>query len=201
MDFVAHQIVQILQNVSSGQPITKAHIQQAVGAAYLSLYPGKTLYSTSGDKGPFYGPGFAHGKIYYVTCADSGKASVKWCQQFQLGGSGSGCKGTPNTIKIIGANEDERSSVRIKSDASPSAIYPSLSMSPGEVKIIVEACIYFSPNDGFYTKVGGTKWGSLQKEFGFYFISPKPAQTSDFYFEKIVIFTPKPNLFSEIAPK
>ena len=124
MDFVAHQIVQILQNVSNNQPITKAHIQQAVGAAYLSFYPGKTLYTTSDDTGPFYGPGFAHGKIYYVTCDDNNKASVNWCKQFQLGGGATGVGMNPDKIGVTTTNTaDDRSSVRYKSNVSPSEIW------------------------------------------------------------------------------
>ena len=199
MDFVAYEIAQILQNVSNNQPITKWHIKQAVAVAYLSFYPGKTMYTTSGVWGPFYGPGWPHGKIYYVTCNNEGKASVKWCQQFQFGGWGSGVNGTPQTI-FIGANnlEDDRSSVRIKSNASPTEIYPSFSINPGETKIIVEICAYHTTE---YQKVGGGNWGSPKEEFGFFLISPKPARTQSFYFEKVIIFTPKPGLFSETPPQ
>ena len=199
MEFVVRQMAQILQLVSNGRPITQKHIKYAVGAAYLSFYPGTALYSTSGATGPYYGPGFAHGKIYYVVCDNGGKASVQWCMQWQLGGGTS--RGTdPNSIAVSSITEDARSLIRTKLSVTPSEIYPPLSMNPGEKKIILEAFIYFAPNTG-YQKVGGKSWGSVQNEFGFYIISPKPARTTEFYFDKVVMFSPRPGLFSETPPQ
>lgn len=198
MDFVAHQIAQMLQNISNNQPIKKWHIRQVVAAACLSCYPGKTMYTTSGVWGPFYSP-WPHGKIYYVTCNNEGKASVKWCQQFQFGGWGSGVTGTPQTINVSNATiEDERSSVRGELNVLPSKIYPSLSMNAGETRIIVEICAYHTTE---YQKVGGGNFTSPKEDFGFFLISPKPARTVGFYFENVVIFSPKSGLFSDTVPQ
>jgi hypothetical protein len=46
----------ILQNISQNREnkkITKDDVKYAVAAAYLSIYPGKTMYTISNNRNPF----------------------------------------------------------------------------------------------------------------------------------------------------
>ena len=89
MKFVSYQLAQILQTTSkyrANKAITKRDLQYATDAAYLSIYPGTSMRSKKGPGGPFVGPGFPHGFLYYVKCDASGRASVKWVLKYQYGG-------------------------------------------------------------------------------------------------------------------
>jgi hypothetical protein len=84
---------------------------------------------------------------------------------------------------------------------APSAICPELSIKPGETKIIIENCIYFL-RASYFRLVDGRTWANIssREAFGFLLLTPK-VQGDVFYFDSIVIFTPKPGLFDETPPQ
>jgi len=76
MEFCAHCFVSMLQNISHGEKITRQHIKNALSAAYVVVFPGKTEYGTGSRRMPLgY---FPHAWIYCVKGLPNGKASVVW---------------------------------------------------------------------------------------------------------------------------
>ena len=72
MDFVGHQMAGMIQNISQNRAdkrITKADLRNIISAAYTTIYPGDTQFLTPAG---YPGPGFVHGKIFYVTCNSEG---------------------------------------------------------------------------------------------------------------------------------
>lgn len=200
MKFVSYQLAQILQTTSkyrTNKAITKRDLQYATDAAYLSIYPGTSMRSKKGPGGPFVGPGFPHGFLYYVKCDASGRASVKWVLKYQYGGD-------PKTIGgVFHVMTEARSRVKILNNAAPESIYSGLSMQPGEVKMLVSSIVFYSPMSSTYEKVDGRRWSqsSSREEFGFLFAhAPHNGVSDQFYFENVAVFAPSAGLFSETVP-
>ena len=198
MKFVSYQLAQILQTTSkyrANKAITKRDLKYAADAAYLSIYPGTSMRTKGGLGGPFVGPGFPNGAIYYVKCDASGRASVKWILHYQYGGASTG--------GVFHIANELRSRVKVLSNAAPESIYPGLKMQPGEAKILVAPIIFYSPEETYYIKVDGRRWNqsTTREEFGFLFASPPHNGVShEFYFENVAVFAPSAGLFSETVP-
>jgi hypothetical protein len=202
MEFITHEIVGMIQNVSqsrTSKKITSNDLRYCISAAFLSFYPGTTQFAKSYNV--FKQPGFACGKIFYVVGNDKGKASVLWAMQYQYGGGGSQYQNiSPGTVRIGPYGDDSRYITRVGDNKEPSEICPKLSIKPGETKIIIENFIYFVKSTSFKLTDNRT-WLNIspREAFGFLILTPK-AQGGAFYFTSIVIFTPKPGLFDETAP-
>ena len=98
-------------------------------------------------------------------------------------------------------NDNTGTVVRYKTEVPPSEIYSGLKINPGEVKIIVDSCLY--RNSDRMTTLEGT-FPSHKEAFGFYLLNPKhvdESSKSHYFFHSVIIFTPKPGLFSETNPK
>jgi hypothetical protein len=97
------------------------------------------------------------------------------------------------------SNSDASGSlVRCKTGvSSPSQIYPNLKMTGDCEKILIEASI--ARSNSFLTKSGNQL--TDKQSLGFHFINPRCGDWGDrMYFRTVVIFTPKPGLFTETAP-
>ncbi len=94
----------------------------------------------------------------------------------------------------------------------PSKIYPTLKINPNETKIIIEYNVHYSQSSGCgFTDGRRTLKVSPSEAFGLrlYKLSPpaiRGSQTGqgpndEIYFHSVVIFTPKPDLFTKTAPQ
>jgi hypothetical protein len=193
MEFVAHEMVGILQNVSQNREnkkITLTDIKHAMCAAYLSIYPGVTMYATSQYHMPL--GHFVHGWIYYVTGLAEGNASVVWSAAFLIDNKDPAC-GIQNS-------QHGESIVKYKQNANPSEIYKDLRINEGEVKILVECSSMYPSKSGdrYFSDGRGCSNVSPREAFGFWALTPKSQSPNGWgYFNTVVIFTPKPGLFSE----
>lgn len=92
-------------------------------------------------------------------------------------------------------------------DVAPSNIYPTLKIGEGEEKIIIEANIFNSNktmNANDYVE-SDRQEALAKKAFNCKLVAPKPFTknvnaTQGWYFNSVVIFTPKLGLFSETPP-
>jgi hypothetical protein len=193
MKFVGHEMAGIFQNISQNREnkrITSDDIKRAVAAAYLSVYPGKTMYTTSYCTTPL---GYAsQGYLYCVKGLENEKASAVWCVRWHSANESS----SPGAITLIW--RDSRSIVNMSSNVDPSEIYPDLRIRKGEIKILIEVAFhyYFAP-DSTYGFTDSRKCSKVAPKtaFGFFVLNP-PGK----YFNTVVIFTPKPGLFGDAAP-
>ena len=93
------------------------------------------------------------------------------------------------------------SSVKYLKNTAPKNIYQKLRINPGEIKIIVETCILVCEN--YYGDINGI-FHSIKNMLGLYFAKPAihgNGEGNYSAFNSIVIFSPRPGLFSETPPK
>ncbi len=207
-EFVAQQFVNIIQNISQKRgasdptklKISINDIKNAASLAFLSLYPGKTMYriGTSGSRHELsHAPRL---NIFYVKGLPGGKASCLWFRRF-LGET------TPIWSLFTGAPSAAESSVKNLSNVSPSEIYPTLKIGENEEKIIVEVNLFNAlhvMNENEY--VESDKQEVLaRKAFKCRLVAPKALEKNanginGWYFDSVIIFTPKPGLFDPDNP-
>ncbi len=204
-EFVAQQMANILQNISQSRTdkrITANDLRYAASLAYLSAFPGKTEFRTkklTSDLG--YCP------LAFIFCVKGNvdsTASILWGRRVHMAYM---TEFAPNSVSIEN-NLLVRTNVKILSNASPSEIYPTLKINPGEIKIIIEcALFYHQAKDYFFTDGRRTSNVSPSEAFGLnlFKLSPPIARdgyaNQNVYFHSAVIFTPKPGLFDETPPQ
>ncbi|MDR0556106.1 MAG: hypothetical protein LBG20_03855 [Holosporaceae bacterium] len=200
MDFCAHCAVNMIQNVSQergNKRITKDDIRYAIAGAYLTVFPGKTMYTTSNRTAPL---GYvSHGQIYAIKGNSNGTASVLWCIRFH------NAYDCPSPSKIVLESSPWYSLVKILTNSIPSNIYPDLQIQGTEIKIIVECAFHYVKGNGYkFTDGRSCDNVSPKTAFGFWVLNPPGIKGSDGYgsfFHSVVIFTPKPGLFNETPPQ
>jgi hypothetical protein len=205
MEFVAHEIVSILQNISQKRKdkrIAFDDIKYAMSAAFLSVFPGVTQYPTKGLGYPVCAFPIGYFPIIYVHYvignSDGTKASVIWLKHaytdyYSVGGRGGETWLTDHYWGSI---------VRYKTSSDPSSIYPGLKIAPNEVKIIFECalCYHATSNWSFSNDIF-CRDVPVKKAMGFYLLSPKSVSgNKEYYFSTVVIFTPKSGLFDGTPP-
>ena len=202
--FSAEMMANILQNMSQNRDnktITSTDLKYALTAAFLNIYPDTNLCSIKAARKHGY---WCEVFTYYVRGNANGTASIIWAKI--VGQWGSTLMNTPQSQYYADIeNLSNRPYVKNLTNVAPSAILPELSIMPGEIKVILEACLTYSYLSNFKLPNGAnTSTVDYSKIFGFYLIKPKYTQrTSEerACFHSIVIFTPKPGLFSETAPQ
>ena len=191
-EFVAQQTANMIQNISQKRgnlKITKTDLTNIHTLAWQSVYPGVSMFRINSVYPSAHKPITS---IYYVKGLDNGKASCIWRTWTRLYES-------PSKVGYNSYTDDGlSSSVRFLTNTSPSNIYPTLKINPGDVKIIIETLM---ERDNSGTQYKGI---SDKAAFGLYLVTPKSIGDNDSWshmFHSVVIFTPKPGLFDETAPK
>ena len=205
-EFVAQQMANILQNISqkregTNRKITLPDIRYAASLAYLSMFPGTSRFVISRNKSELgYCP---HGYIFCVKGNSNSTASVLWGKRFHFTDKAT----TPSAV-VIDTSSFHRCNIKNLQNASPSEIYPTLKINPGEIKIIFESNVHYSQSGSYYFGDGrNTKNVSPSEAFGLrlYKLSPPVTRggtgNDGIYFHSAVIFTPKPGLFDETPPE
>ncbi len=191
----------ILQNISQkreNKRIIKQDLKYAASLAFLSMYPGKTMYHTDTRSAKAHElssqPEFF---VHYVKGLSEEKASCIWTLYCWCN-TGT----TPNDWTISNYTSQSSSSiVRFGTEAEPSSIYPTLKINEGEVKIIVEVTPWCTKDQMSTSDYNASDDQSTcaRKAFRCRLVTPKVVGSAN-YFNSVVIFTPKPGLFTETAP-
>ncbi len=190
-EFVAQQMANMIQNISQNREskkITKIDFQNITALVWLTMFSGTTRWSRPLG----YWPGFA---MYYVKGEENGNASCVWRVWSTYENSTSP---ESNMHWDVGNFSYNLSSVHWKNNSSPSSIHHLLKITPGEYKIILETAICGHPN---VKNTAGAS--SIKQKMNLYIASPKIYGSDEGFhtcFNSVVIFTPKPGLFSETAP-
>ncbi len=195
-EFVAQQMANILQNLAKkraveGKTLEYNDLCYAASLAYLTIYPGTTMYSTVVDN---YRHGLIHcpfAVIYYVKGTSGGKAKCLW---------GKAITSTTNkslpwiNYRNITSSQSWSTVTYESSEADPSSIYPTLKVEEGQSKIILEITLYWG---SAMCDTNGKKVASAREAFRLHFIQPK--HFVSLYFHSVIIFTPN-NGFPETRP-
>jgi len=193
MEFVGQQMVNILQNIAKERTIKYEDLCHAASLAYLSVYPGKTMYSTvnaSINHELIHCPFFM---IYYVKGTTGGNAKVLWARHITT------LRSTAPDWHLYSdgdyINDVRHSSVgSTSSEIKDSNIYPTLKMESGKPKIILETAIFWNKD---FMDGNGKTVSNARQAFGLRLVNPK--HFSDLYFNTVVIFSPNDG-FSETPP-
>jgi len=201
-EFVAQQMANIIQNISQKRgttdstklKITQTDLAYAFALSHQTMYSGTTIYYSGQGHGSFHLP---LANIYYVKGTGNGKASCIW--RAGLWTNNKSVK-SPKTIlhdlTFAGVNN---SIISYKSDASPQEIYSQLKINSGETKILIE--LFSEWGESFADNIGNKK-NSLKEALGLHIATPKYKKTnSTYFFNSVVIFTPKPGLFDDKGPQ
>ena len=195
MQFCGEIMVNILQNISQNRDnkaITRADFARSVYAAFLTYY-GSDLraYSEEGDASRMYYRYFPHPMMFCVKGLDDGKATILWCMHPAY-------YKPPNNfatpyVRTGNDNNMKRFSLvkpALNTPTAPENIAKNLVIKPGEIKLIIDVA--------FYTEYTSIEQAS--QRFGCYIYKPKPVSEKTF-FNTLIIFSPRPGLFSETDPK
>ena len=194
-EFVAYQTASMLQNVSQNRTdktIKIKDIKNISSAAWLSVYPGTTMFAK--NNGHYFGhmPRIA---IFCVKGLADGKASCIWRSYCSVTSEAN----NPDTI-LFGTElvDDSLNETRVKTNVNPDQIHPRLKIDEGQIKIIIEPQITHRGG-----KLPSGKNISMKQALGFYLITPTVRKRDNVSStaNHVVIFSPRPGLFSETAPK
>jgi len=195
-EFVAQQMANIIQNISqkrSDKRIYLPDLRKAFALAWQTVYPGKTLFKTGSGWPLAHIP---HMMVYFVTKDnDSNTASVKWKVRLMTYAQTE----PPSNIYASEFSSDHGSStVRYKTGVSSNQIYPSLKIDT-EPKILIEASCLTRYAD--YENNENNQKIPLKQAFGLHLIKPRRNNCSWYmHFNSVIIFTPKPGLFTNDHP-
>ena len=200
---MAHQFVNIIQNISQkreNKAITLNDMKYASALAWLSLYPGTTMHHT--DPRTDRSHELSHYPwffIYYVKSEADGKASVMWLRYTFPEKSTKPQQISCNTNETN--NYKSGSVINRGTNVEPSSIYPTLKMDDGYDRIIVECHLLANANSMSSRDYNPSDNGRdcARKAFRLRLVNPKNAGNQR-YFNSVVIFRPKPGLFTEIRP-
>ena len=184
----------MIQNISqkrADKRITANDLRYIYCLALQTLYPADTLFYKS--QGYTFGH-FPYIALYYIKGIENGKASCSW----RLGLWPDSPSTDPTKISCprnIPPTKLSYSLITPSENVSPSNIYETLKINEGEEKIIIECLIF---NYTVYKNLEG-KYIPAKEALGLKLLSPKAIGGTGFL-NSVVIFTPKPGLFSETAP-
>jgi hypothetical protein len=139
--------------------------------------------------------------IHCVKGNDNGTASLLWRMIFRAQDATS-----PQTVVCGTRGEHGNSIVQYLANAQPSSIYNDLKIKNGEIKILVECTMLYFENINYPFGDGRLSTTvSVGEAMGFWMLQPKAsagvsAAGGFSFFSSVVIFTPKPGLFSETPP-
>jgi hypothetical protein len=190
--FVAHEVTSMLQNISqrrSNKAITLTDFNSALRGAYLSIYPGVSVYPSPIKNTIYHYGHFPMGVISCVRGRNNGNVDILWEKIRYIDSRVDLPLYSHNTRYTIPAPG---------SNIIPSRISPGFSLKPEEIKIVMEFALFFQ-NNSYYSFPHKSCNGVPPREaFGFYIVNPKgKGGTYDkTYFNTIIAFTPQPELFS-----
>jgi len=195
-EFVAQQMVNILQNIAysraqEGGTISASDIKRAASLAYLSIYPGTTMFTTK--SGSEYHVFNHQPRIYmhYVESNGDGTVSNVWSFWARTNSNLSSWSG--------GTDKPTESIINWGENVPPSSIYPSLKMDDGNPRIILEVQFRWNPSQ--QRDANGKTANSAREVFKFLTVNPtSKGQNNSAYFTSVVTFIPNAG-FSETAPK
>lgn len=207
-EFVALQMANVLQNLAKKEMdegrtnLSYSAIKYAASLAYLSIFPGKTnFHSTAKSDLGYNGLGY----IFCVQGNEDSTASVRWVRRFHFAST----RGSNDPSQVsIDQGWLERTNVKILTNASPSEIYPTLKINPGDIKIILECGVHYSQSGSYgFTDGRSSSKVSPSEAFHLYSFKLSPDATragsnDAIYFLSAVIFSASGAMktFFETAP-
>ena len=190
-EFVAQQMANILQNIAKTRAIKRDDIKHAAALAYLTIYPGTTMYNLQDSGSYHYFFHMPRVYIYYIKGKSDGKASTMW-----------GCYANTYNIKFASWRSDVLSSnssysvINMGTNIIQSNIYPTLKVEEERSKVIIEVQLAWGSG---YANSNGEKVSSAREAFGLRLVNPKPHATNT-YFPAVVTFIPNSG-FTEDVPQ
>ena len=204
-EFVGQQIANIIQNISN-KSLTKEDFKKATAVAWLTMFPGGTLYEKLPGENPKIGyvPGIA---IYYVKGTEAGvKCHWKVWSTYEKSKSPSSDMHWDMNQKTFGFSivklSGSKWSLPDNNNSNlnyPTLTYPSLDIKSDDCRVIIET-VFLTHGINWKNPSGQL---SAKQKYGFYLVTPRiNGDPNQYYvcFNSITIFAPKSGLFSEKYP-
>ena len=215
MRFVSLEVVSILQNISqnrANKAITMTDLKYAMATSFLSWCPAGELFPKSG----FFMGASPTCIIYYFYGTEKNTATCKWyCRSENWR-----APPTNSTFQTTGIHWERSVDYR---QTDTRKIHPSFTIEKGEYKVLVESFAYYKNS---FCKSDGSMNVSPKDSLSFYLITPRyycgtydtVRSSNGFsnnldkygngdnigtggFFNSVVIFTPRPGLFSDTPPQ
>lgn len=189
MEFCTHCMVNVLQNISqqrSNKAITKQDFIYATYAAFNCWFGGdlKQFSSRPQTQNYYY---FPHPILFCIKGLANGKAKILWLIHPMWYREPSKYE-SPYVRNTANDNTHKDFSViqtSLQTEVQASTIMPNFSIEEGEIKMILDGCMFGEPD---------------QARLRFSILKPKFSTKRAFY-NNTTVFTPKPGLFSETPPQ
>lgn len=207
MQFVAYEIATILQNIAEQKATTDApcitgyDVLSAMRIAYLSIYFGNTMNSTSSSRNRFPLGHFPYVGMYYLKGNGHNQYQKLW---YTLAHGGA--------INIYDSTPYEKWNIYClplnTTAATADSFHPSLTIENGERKLLIACCLYYTyapstfiEGQGYFADGRKTDKVSPREAFGFLFINPLGSGSRGVgFFSAVATFTPSPQAFSDTLP-
>lgn len=206
MQFVAYESASILQNIAKqkGAALNISNFVETACLSYLTIFPANTLFCVTTHRAPLgYLPFMG---IYYVKQEQNN--FIQWQYGCRLSQSP-----IANNVSNISRATDHayvsQSLVKTFAKDSPPSdsteIHPALSITDGEVKVLVECTLFYYSQWQFSSGIPNSTVPP-RKAFNFLFLSPKRygsvyGNEQACFFPAVAIFSPFSGAFGEQAPK
>ena len=193
MQFCGEIMVNMLQNITQNREnkaVTKTDYAHSMYAAFLAyLGSDQKIYGEKSDEQHlFY---FPHPTLFCIKGLDNGKVKILWIMhptwyKYPSNLNAPGVRTAQNDKTHI--NEFSIIPALLNTETNPENISKNFRINAGEIKMVLEVCFF-------------TRYPEKAKHhFGCIITKPKPSCPRAF-FNRLVIFSPRPGLFSETAPK
>jgi hypothetical protein len=192
-------------NRTTNKRITLSDLSQVFIAASLPYFGGGTRQYKDAS-GNLPAGCYAYQMLFYVVGVDDDKAMIKWRVQRSGDGSGYDITNNINVGMISFTSGDRHTTVNrlFNTPLDPQQVHPNLKhIKKDEVKILYEFGLWTSRKVKVNGKLIFKDASASRSVFGFWFLTPKlifDYGDHHCFFNEVVVFTPKPGLFSETKP-
>ena len=196
-EFVGQQMANILQNLAkkrnaAGETLKYEDLCHAASLAYLTMYPGTTMYSTTNGQVKHEFIHYPFVMVYYVQGTTEGKAKCLWGMRIDTAvNTNPSWRLFGTWVNVTAGHSTVKS---YTSEVPASSIYPTLKVEENKPKIIIEPALRWGKS---YMDKSGKKVSSARQALGLRFVNPN--HWNELYFNTVIIFSPNAG-FPEVRP-
>ena len=204
--YFAANLIQNISDQRENKTISKKDLNQITICAFANLYRGLSIFNPNHSQ-------YGHIYAYYVVGDDNDKATVKWV--WDSGEPGTNPNNPTGSNAYTSGTSINNSIVKFSSAAVANTIHKDLTIKKGEVKIILDVSIiipmaatYVAPTTQINQNNAAAPIARSDEirhspagRLGFYLIPVKNMRgTVNSFLNYVLIFSPKPGLFSATPP-
>ena len=204
--YFAANLIQNISDQRENRAITKRDLNQITICSFANIYRGLSIFNENRSQ-------YGHIYAYYVVGDDNDKATVKWV--WDSGEPGIDPNNPKNSNSYTSGASVNNSIVKFSTSAVANTIHKDLTIKKGEVKIILDVSIiipmaatYVAPETQVNPNNAAAPIARSEEirkspagRLGFYLLPVRKMNgTTNSFLNYVIIFSPKPGLFSATPP-